>query len=300
MDGFANLRSGAVIRRMLMVKFKTIIASILGAACIFSLAACGEDSVKPKPNPEAETKENAAIIYNDAVEKLVDARSYTMTGSVNSSAVMGDVLTSVVTSVDCRFAKDENDNPLMLMNSEQWYDGKVLAHTTYYADGRYYITSLGENFFVDTNDFGDYDASMIVKPVEDTVITNYTLDETENGTQVRVEIPYGVYASEALDNLIGMFADDTLLQQPVTVRANIDKEGLLTSVYLEMENSTSFDGDPIEQSVIMSLQMTAYNETTVTAPQNLEAFEDRTLGEAVGQNPEGEELPEEFTGDSLD
>ncbi len=283
-----------------MNKTKRIILCIIITFSVFVLAACGNDPVKLEPKPEAADRENVALSYNDAVNKLLVASSYTMTGSVNSSAVMGDVLTSVVTSIDCRYQRDENGKPVMLMDSEQRYDGKVFPHTTYFADGRFYISALDEKYFVTTNDFGDYDAASIIKTVEDTVISNYSVNDVHGGKQIRFEIPYGVYASEALDQLIGMFADDSLLQQPVTVRATVDAEGMITAVYVEMENATSFDNTPIEQSVILSLQLTGYNETEVAQPQDLDAYEDRTASENIEQNPDGAELPEDFSGDSLD
>ncbi len=283
-----------------MNKTKRIVAYIIVAAFIFLLAACDDEPIKLEPTPQTVEQQDVALIYNDAVNKLLVADSYTMTGSVNSSAVMGDVLTSVVTSIDCRYDRDENGAPVMLMDCEQRYDGKIIPHTTYFADGKYYISALDEKYFVTTNDFGDYDAAAIIKTVEDTIISNYSVNDTADGRQIRFEIPYGVYASEALDNLIGMFADDSLLKQPVTVRAGIDAEGMLTSVYVELQNFTTFDNAPIEQSVILSLQLMGYNETEVTAPQDLADYEERTADETIGQNPEGEEPPEEFTGDSLD
>jgi len=254
-----------------MSKFKKFIAGIVSAACLFSLNACGEDSAKLTPDAEDVPKQNTAQIYNDAVEKLLAAGSYTMTGSVNSSSVMGDVVTSVVTSIDCRYAKEENGSAVMLMNSEQHYDGSVFPHTTYFAEDKYYISALDSNYIVTTNDFGDYDAAMFIKKVEDTAISNYNVQSADDGTgyQVRFEIPFGIYASEALDGLIGMFADDTLLQQPVTVRALIDDAGLLTSIYVDVENSTTFDEEQIMQSITLSLQLSEYDKTTVAAPEGL-------------------------------
>ncbi len=297
-----------------MKKLHKAIVAVLAIAALLTLCACDTQQEPPQEqqttaeqSQEQQTTEPKAIEatiaerYNAAVEKLGNAHSYTMTGSTNSSSAMGEVLTTVVTSVDCKYAKNEAGEAEILMQAEQSISGaEPTAHTTYIADGTYYISAYGMNYAVNTNDFGDYDASMFVKRVEESAIYNYEMQTGANGTgfQIRFEIPFGIYASEALDDMIGMFADDSLLQQDVTVIANIDSDGWLTSIYISMENQTSFDAEPIEQAIVVSLKFSAYNETVVTEPADLETYEAQT--ESGGQNPDGADVPEDFTGDSLD
>ena len=92
--------------------YKKILAMVLCIMLLLSLSACsggtpdGEDFTLV-PIPTAEQKEysmeDMLSTYNAAVQKLLGAESYHLTGSVNSTAVMGDVMATVVTSVDCKY-----------------------------------------------------------------------------------------------------------------------------------------------------------------------------------------------------
>lgn len=283
-----------------MRKIKVIFAGLLCLAVLFS-TGCNRDSVKPIDPPEDTLTEDVALMFNNAVQHLEDAESYTMTGSVSSSSVMGEVLTSVVNSIHCTYEIKDGAG-VMLMQTEQRYDGKVFPHSTYVADGKYYISAADSNYVVSTNDFDDYDALSYAKRIEDTAISNCQILSNADGKsqQLRFEIPYGVYYSEALDGWFGALVDDSLLQRPVTVRADIDENGKLILLYISVENSTDFDGTDIEQSVVLSLSFSGYDATQVAAPENLADYEDRTENGSGGLS-QGEIDPSvEFTGDSLD
>ena len=80
---------------------KKILAMVLCVMLLLSLCACSGDTPDGEdfslvPIPTAEQKEysmeDMLSVYNSAVQKILDAESYHLTGSVNSTAVMGDVI----------------------------------------------------------------------------------------------------------------------------------------------------------------------------------------------------------------
>lgn len=281
-----------------MAKLKQMLAAVGCLVCLLT-AGCGREQSQKAPTQPVE-RENSAKLYNEAVEKLLQAQSYTMVGSVNSSSVMGEVLTSVVTSVDCKYAARE-ESYVMRMEAMQRYDGLEFAHSTYYADGKYYYDTLGTKYIKTENDLGDFAAADYAMLVEDSALTNYTIQQTHDGEQqVRFEIPYGIFYSDALDYWLGDFMGEDVRQRLVVVRATIDADGFLTGLYIDVENETSFTDEPVLQTVTISLKFSGYNETQVTAPTDLDAYEDQTQEYSGGQHGGDDDVPEEFTGDSLD
>ena len=288
-----------------MTKPKRYIAALLSIMLLLSAAACkntakdstpttqapsqsqtAPDASQPEAaQPQAATGEEAALLFNEAVRLLNEAGSYTMTGSVNSSSVMGDVASNVVTTIDCTYEKDDQGKEKMLMNASQQFNGSVFDHSTYFSDGKYYIHAIDSNYFVETNDFGDYHAAQYAMPVEDTVLTDVEIRpaQDENYQRVSFQIPYGVYASEALAGILGYMVDDTVLQQPLTVWAGIDEDGMLRTIYLYVETVTVFGDENVEQSVIVSLSIDNYSTAAVTAPADLDSYEDRTDDGEFGQ-----------------
>lgn len=242
-------------------------------------SSTGDD---PLPESTAPTPESVGLSFNNAVSGFNALHSYTMTGSVSSSSTMGDITTTVVTSVDCKFEK-LGETAHALFVSSQSLNGRLMDHSTYYTmadDGTtlYYIDTVGIKYLVNTNDFEDYDASMYLMPVEDTAITGLEITPMpeSNSTQIRFQIPCGIYASKALSGLFGALTDDALLQAPLTIRVVLDPQGLPESIYMTADNETTFADDTILQNVTVSLNFSAFNETLVDPPSDLDTYEDRT------------------------
>ena len=281
-----------------MSKIRSLFLVVLTIAVLTGMCGCNKEPADSNTTtvPQAEILENVSELFNEAVRKFEELQSYTMTGSVSSSSLMGDVATIVTTSIDCTYEKTADDYK-MLMVSNQRIDGVDNEHTTYYEDGRYYLSTMGLKYIVESNDLGDFDAMAYLNQIEDTALSGVELQSNPNegGWQIRFETPYGIYASNGLDAWLGGMTADEVVQQPVTVRAVIDAEGYLQTLYLSVENETSFGDQAIMQSVIASFVFTDCNKTTVEAPGDLDTYQDNTVDTGIlDQNAEGP-LPEDVT-----
>lgn len=253
----------------------------------------------PIPEITEPTKEGVSLTFNQAVQLFEALGNYTMTGSVSSTSVIGDISSTVVTSIDCQYEKKSDGTVHMVMDSDQHLNNTIFAHTTYYTaapneEPYYYIDALDTQYFVRTNDFQDYDASAYLKQVDESKIENLEVIylAAENQLQFGFEIPYGHYPSEALAGILGAFVDDTLAAQPVRIKAVINNDGSLASLFINVQNTTPFGEDTVEQEIVASLTFTNCGITTVAVPSGLDAYEDRTVTEGQGgQNPDGVTVP---------
>ena len=284
---------------------KKILAAILVLCLLMSLAACGDneksetnektDPVKTipttQPVPQKEySKQEIVELYNQAVAKVETAQSYQMDGSVSSTAVMGDMMATVVTSVDCAFASN-NGNHSMLMKSSVNTDGNVKEHVTYFADGKYYFEFMGQKYYTGTNDYTDFHASEYLKHITLENVQNLAIqDEADGSRSVQFEVPYGKYPSEAINGWLGGMISDTVGAEPVSVKVVLDAQGTLINFYIAFATSMSFGEQRIDQSVIVSMFLSGYDATTVTAPSDLAVYEnwDEEPVDGGGQNPDGE------------
>ena len=276
---------------------KKILTVILVLCLLVSLAACGssdkEQSVSTipttQPVPQKEyTRQNILDIYNQAVEKLANCQSYQMDGSVSSTAVMGDMLTTVVTSIDCDFVSN-NGNHTMLMKSSVNTDGTVKDHVTYYADGKYYFEFLGQKYYTGTNDYTDFHALEYLKSIKDADVKNLEIrDEADGSCYVQFDIPYSAYPSEAINGWLGGIVSEDIGADLVSVKAVIDAEGTLTNFYIAFATSLDFVGQTVDQALIVSMTLSGYDATTVEAPSDLAVYEnwDEDTTNSGGQNPE--------------
>ncbi len=252
----------------------------------------------PVPEETEPTKEGVSLTFNQAVQLFENLSSYTMTGSVSSTSTIGEVSSTVVTTIDCQYEKKNDGTVHMIMDSNQYFNNTVFAHCTYYTaapeeDPYYYIDTLGTKYFVRTNDFGDYAANHYLKQVDESKLEKLEVQSltAENQTQFGFEIPFEAYQSEALYGILGGFVDDSLASRPVRIRAVIGADGTLQSLFIALENTTAFGGDTVVQEVIASLTFLNCGFTTVVPPADLDAYEDRTVHEGGGQNPDGETVP---------
>ncbi len=278
---------------------RKILAALLALTLLLSLAACSNNentesvstipTTQPVPQKEY-TTQNILDIYNQAVAKIENAQSYHMDGSVSSTAVMGEMLATVVTSIDCDYA-DNNGKPTMLMKSSVNTDGKVQEHVTYNADGKYYFEVMNQKYYTSTNDYTDFHAMHYLKPIDEKSVKGLQIqDEADGSRSVQFEVPFGAYGSDAINGWLGGFVSETVDNELLAVKSVIDAEGTLTGFYMSFATGMDFGEERIDQTVIVSMLLSGYDATTVTAPSDLHVYEnwDEDTSDGGGQNPEGE------------
>ena len=277
--------------------YKKLLAAVLCVLLLLSMTACGDglpdgqEQISLVPIPTAEQKEysvdDMVSIFNTAVQKALDAQSYHMTGSVNSTAVMGDVMATVVTSIDCSYQVADG-KPVMLMKAVMRSDGEETPHETYVADGKYYFNAYGLKYYTDSNDYTDYGAADYLKPIDIYAVQKWDItDELDGGMTMAFTVPFGDYASEAVAGWLGGFVNDNLGIQFLDVKAKLSAAGEVENFYMSFSSSVDLAGDSVEQVIVLNLNMEGYNATTVTAPADLAEYEN-WIEDDVGGMDEGE------------
>ena len=267
--------------------YKKILAMVLCVMLLLSLCACGggapdgEDfSLVPIPTAEQKeySMEDMLSAYNAAVQKILDAESYHLTGSVNSTAVMGDVMATVVTSVDCKYQVIDG-KPVVLMNSVEHSDGQETPHQTYIADGKYHFDAYGIKYFTDSNDYNDYIAQDYLKIMDAPAVQEWDIiDELDGGMTIQLRVLFGEYGSDALYGWLGGLVNENLDIQLLDVKVKLSAAGEVEDYYMSFSSTVDFGGDPIDQVIVLSLGLSGYNATTVTAPADLADYEDWITG----------------------
>ena len=285
--------------------YKKILAMVLCVMLLLSLSACsggapdGEDfSLVPIPTAEQKeySMEDMLSAYNAAVQKILDAESYHLTGSVNSTAVMGEVMATVVTSVDCKYQVIDG-KPVVSMNSVEHSDGQETPHQTYIADGKYHFDAYGIKYFTDSNDYNDYIAQDYLKIMDAPAVQEWDIiDELDGGMTIQLRVLFGEYGSDALYGWLGGLVNENLDIQLLDVKVKLSAAGEVEDFYMSFSSSVDFGGDPIDQVVVLSMLMDDYNATTVTAPTDLDVYENWIVdsegggegdhGEGIGPSPE--------------
>lgn len=267
--------------------YKKILAMVLCVMLLLSLCACssgspdGEDfSLVPIPTAEQKeySMEDMLSAYNAAVQKILDAESYHLTGSVNSTAVMGEVMATVVTSVDCKYQVIDG-KPVVLMNSVEHSDGQETPHQTYISDGKYHFDAYGIKYFTDSNDYNDYIAQDYLKIMDASAVQEWDIiDELDGGMTIQLRVLFGEYGSDALYGWLGGLVNENLDIQLLDVKVKLSAAGEVEDYYMSFSSTVDFGGDPIDQVIVLSLGLSDYNATTVTAPADLADYEDWITG----------------------
>lgn len=277
--------------------YKKLLAALLCTVLLLTMTACGDgkpdgEDFSLVPIATAEQKEysleDMVSIYNAAVQNMLDAESYHMAGSVNSTAVMGEVMATVVTSVDCSYQMVDG-KPVVLMDSVMHSDGEDTPHQTYIADGKYYYSAYDLKYFKDTNDYSDYAAAEYLKQIEAPAVQEWDIiDEVDGGMTVQFSARFGGYNSEAVSGWLGDLVSATLDIELITVKTKISAEGKVEDFYMSFSSNLDFGGDPVEQVIVLSMNMDGYNATTVTVPADLDAYENWIVdSEGMGDHDHG-------------
>ena len=280
------------------MSYKKLLLLLLAMLILLSFCACRQSGASdpPQDSDSVASQEAAAALFNAAVDKLNAAGSYTMTGNVTSAAEMqraegeaGELVT-VYTPLNCTYQDGK-----MLMISENGSN----PHTTYFDGTHYYISVLfGEErlrYFVSTNDYTDYDAAKYLKQVDAEAIFHPSLtDNAAGGKDVSFQIPFALYDSEALRGWLGEITDDTLASRKLQITAAIDKDGYPTAVFFSFSTTTQFSDDKIQQELAVSFDLSDFSSTVVSAPADLETYEDWTISEAPTDESSPELTPEDM------
>lgn len=258
------------------MRFPKFIAGFLVGASLFSLCACSEDPIPPPPtnDPFVALQDNVANAFNDAVAKITSAQSYTMTGSLSSSAELTEEgessgeLTNNLSPIEYTF-----------QNGKMYLDAigsNIDPHTTYFDGERYYYHLDPDiKYFTYTNDHVDYGADGYLIPVNSEVVMNPSYLENQDGTKtVSFEMPFNIYQSPALLEWIGVVFDDEYGAKNIRIEANIDENGYFLDFILSFANETSFGEDRISQEVAVKMMLTNYNTAEVVPPTDLSVYED--------------------------
>ncbi len=285
--------------------YKKLLAALLCAVLLLTMTACGDgkpdgEDFSLVPIVTAEQKEysleDMIAVYNAAIKTLQDAASYHLAGSVNSTAVMGEVMATIVTSVDCDYQLLDG-KPVVLMDSVMHSDGEETPHKTYMADGKYYYDAYDLKYFKDTNDYCDYAAAEYLKQIDAAAVQEWDIiDEVDGGMTIQFTARFGNYNSEAVSGWLGDLVSVTLDIELITVKTKLSAEGKVEDFYMSFSSRLDFGGDPIEQVIVLSMNIDGYNTTTVSVPADLDTYENWIVesdgmgegdhGEGIGPSPE--------------
>lgn len=265
------------------MKIKKWIALALSLTFLLSLTACKgrktESDVPMQTLPPIETavqkeytSEQLIDMYNTAREKILNSTSYYMHGSSNSTSVYGDILTSVVNTYDVK-AQSVDGKMRGFFNSNTNADGSDYSHTTYFDGEYYYYTYSDLKYYKNTNDFQDFFALDWLMPLKDVTLEDLdVMDQLDGSVTVSFSLPMGDYESEAVLNLVG-FVSENYEDDPIHISYNIDANGTMTYFYISYTSSQVFLEEETEQTVIVSMTLEEYDNTTVEAPADLDSYE---------------------------
>ncbi len=279
----------------------------LCACLLLSLAACGSKEKKDTPietlpavptAPQKEyTEDMIKDMYNEALKKLTDSKSYHMSGSWNSTTVFGDVIATVVTSVDCKY-RLKDGGIVSFFDAQMHRDGVEIPHTTYYDGENYYFYAYDWKYYTNTNDYNDYFALDYLKPVGDVALQDLeVMDQLDGSVEISFSLPMGEYNSDAVLGLIGEGTQSATIDEDlISLSLNIDENGALTYFYISFNSKLLMLDEEVEQTVVVSMSLDGYDATTVEAPTDLGSYENNiaeTLPEGQDQGHVGILTPED-------
>ena len=287
------------------MKLKKIIAILACFGILLSLAAC-KNATTSDPTVtfqaiETAPQKNYSVeeikeIYNTAVQKIIDAQSYHMYGSYSSTTVFGDIMSSVVSSVDLSYEVQEN-GPVGFFDVMLNREGQELPHTTYHEGERYYFYAYDWKYFTESNDYTDYYAHEFLKLLGDSELQDLVfMDQLDGSLEISFSLPMGEYGSEGILGILGDFTSENVDQDLVTLSVTIDAEGTLTYFYISFNSLLEILGEASEQTIILSMSMDGYDSTTVEAPSDLSLYEDNVVQDVEGEwEPVGNLSPEDVS-----
>ena len=279
------------------MQLKKILAPFLAGVCALSLCACdpNDEPTLPEPHEFYAVQDKVADLFNSAIDKLTDSDSYSMAGSFASTAevLSSGELTSAVTPVNCAYQSGK----FLIDASEANVDPRI----TYFDGERYYYSLMmfgnePVRCFSNKNDHVDFVAADYLTKVDSEILFDPGFIENEDGTvELSFDIPFTLYNSPAMIGHLGMIVDETHQANPLSVQASLDQNGYLTAFVISFVNDTTFGDDAIHQEIVANMELSDYNCTVLTAPKDLDTYEDWT--EDMPQVPTegiGDHTPEDM------
>ncbi len=268
------------------MKMKKIIALFLCTVLLLSLGACKRTkevevttpSFKPiETAPQKEyTDQDIKDIYNTAVQKIIDSKSYHMNGSYSSTSVYGEMMATVVSTVDLTYEVRET-GPVGYFDVMLNREGNEMPHTTYHDHEHYYFYAYDWKYYTNTNDYTDYYAQDFLKLLGDVEIKNAdTMDQMDGSLELTFDVRMGDYDSTGILGIIGDFTSETVADDILSISVTIDENGVLTYFYMSFNSQVMVLDESAEQTIVLSMSMDGYDTVTVTTP-NLEEYENNVV-----------------------
>ena len=272
---------------------RKILAAFIAGVCALSFSACSEDPPPPLPpedDPFIVLQDTVADLYNTGVNKILSAKSYTMTGSYTSAAEV--VPSAELTSNNTRVEMTVADGTFFVDSTVSAID----PHSTYFDGTRYYFSDKTDKYFTTTNDRNDYRADAYLPLIHSEIVKNPQVKENPDGTkEVTFQMAFNIYQSDAIAGLFGVTFDDNYAAADVRVNVTLDANGFITEFVISFINTTSLGDDGITQDISARMEITNYNCSEVVIPIDLDEYEDWT--EDIGTEPTepiGELTPEDL------
>ncbi len=270
------------------------ILSLILAAVLLTVALCGcteEDTPQTTTRNAATAEEEMAERFNAALALLENVGSYAVRGSVISSAevIPADGSYGEAATLNVPFEMTVSADSFSLRS-----EGGDLPHSTYF-DGEHYYVSVDEldlRYRSEKNDYYDYSAEGYFCAINAEAVFSPEITEENGKTELRFRIPFGLYGSEALSAWLGDLIDETCALSNIQAVLTVASDGLPEKLYLFFTTVTDFSGDSIRQELVVDLTFSDFSVASVTPPDSMDGYTDRTEAEP-GTSEDFLEIPPE-------
>lgn len=275
---------------------KKCLTFVLCVLLLLSLVAC-KDKTEPERTQTIEslppietavqkeyTPEEILSMYNTAVQRISDADSYHMSGSWNSTSVFDGIMSTVVNTMDLKYAKGDK-GPVAYFDAVMNTDGRETPHTTYHEGEFYYFDAFNWKYYTKSNDYTDFYADEFLSLLGDVELKNLEHnDQLDGSVEISFDIPMGEYQSVAILGILGDFTNENIDNDILSVRLTIDKDGNLIYFYMSFNSQLALLDSTADQTVVVSMSVDGYNATEVQAPTDLSLYENNV----TETSPDGE------------
>lgn len=256
------------------MQFKRFVSAFLAGVCAVGLCACDSDD-KPKPpteNPYYATQEQIADLFNEGVDKLSEAESYRMVGSIASVAEVQSSaeLTTSVTPIDG------------IVEGNRFYidafESNINPHRTYFDGELYYnhvdIRGSEVKYFTNGNDNADFTATEYLMKANAEIIVNPRLETLEDGSRsLNFAVPFAVYESPALIEVLGVIVDDSVRANLLSLNVVLDANGYIKQVMISFVNDVELIEEQIHQEIVLTFELSEYGTARISVPTDLDTYQ---------------------------
>lgn len=246
------------------------IAFLLGAAMVLSLAGCGGGK-------------DAKTIYDEASKKTSELKEMEITTNVDMTMVQGEESIAMNTAMDILMTGANTEEMKYLATGKTSMDGQDIDVSMYYADGYYYMESMGQKikYAMDLNQLmeqvkqsteganmeSSYMKEITAKKDGDNQVLTFTADAEKMDAYVQdvmssmgsaaagmEGVSYKIKAAsgEAVVNKDGYFTD-------VKMKMSMDMEAQGQTISVEMDTSSAYK-NPGQAVTITEPDLEGYQE----------------------------------------